>query len=257
MRRLTPALLALALLAPLGPRPARADGGAELARALVALRTEVERLTDSLEDHKRTHRERRRALAAQKAQLEAELQREQLRVRQLREARARKQAEVARAAADDEALRPLVATAATTLRAHVDRSIPYRRDERRAAIAEIEARTADGLMTPRTALARLWALVEDELRLTRDTGLHRETITLGGAPTLVDVVRIGTIGLYFRTGEDRVGTVARVGGEWQTTRLDDETARAQVLALFDAFKKQIRIGWFELPNILQKPRGEP
>lgn len=252
MRRL---LLAL-LLASLAPVPARADTGEALARALVALRSEVERLTDTLEDDKRTHRERRRALAAQKAQLEAELQREQLRVRQLREAKARKQAEVARAAADDEALRPLVATAAAALRGHIDRSIPYRRDERQGAVTEIEARVADGLMTPRTALARLWALVEDELRLTRDTGLHRETITLGGTPTMVDVVRIGTVGLYFRTGEDRVGAVARVGGDWQTTRLDGEVERAQVLGLFDAFKKQIRVGWFELPDILPRPREE-
>ncbi|MCB9541846.1 MAG: DUF3450 family protein [Myxococcales bacterium] len=252
MRTLLPALCALAALT--GVRPASAQDASGLAGALVALRAEVEQLTDTLEDHKRTARERRRALAAQKAQLEGELQREELRVRQLREARDRKRAEVARAAADDEALRPVVADAAAMLTAHVDRSIPFRRDERRAAVTEITGNLADGLLTPRTALARLWALVEDELRLTRDTGLHRETITLGGVPTMVDVVRIGTVGLYFRTGEDRVGTVARVGGDWQTTRLDDEAERAQVLALFDAFKKQIRVGWFELPDILPRPR---
>lgn len=259
MRTLLSALLAAALL---GPRPAPAEEGVDLARALVALRAEVETLTDSLEDHKRSQRERRRALAAQKAQLEGELQREQLRVRQMREAKARKQAEIARATADEAVLRPVVDGAAATLRRSIATSIPYRREERGAAVAEIEAQLADGLLTPRNALARLWALVEDELRLTRDTGLHRETISLGGAPTMVDVVRIGTVGLYFRTGAEgvgdgiRVGVIARVGGEWQVTRLDEERDRAQVLGLFDAFKKQIRVGFFEVPNILPAPKGE-
>lgn len=251
MRRTATLAIALGLLA----GSAHAQDSAGLAEALVTLRSDVEQLTDRLEDHKREARERKRALAMQVAQLEAELQREQLRVRQLREARDRKKIEVERAAADDAALRPVVAAAADVLEARVDGSIPFRRTERWAAIKSIEDKLDEGLLTPRSALSRLWALVEDELRMTGDTGLFRETIELDGGPVMVDVVRLGTVGLYFKTGDDRVGTVARVGGAWQTTRLDDEADRMQVLALFDAFKKQIRVGFFALPNIFPPPRG--
>lgn len=234
---------------------AHARDGAGLAASLVELRSDVERLTDTLEEARRDRRNAGQGYAARKAQLEAELQREQLRVRQLREARDRKRAEIEAARADDAALMPVVSAGATALRAHIDRSLPFRREQRRAAVDEIEAKLAEGLLTPRSALGRLWALVEDELRMTRDTGLYRETLTIDGEPMMVDVVRFGAVGLYLRTGDGRVGTVSRIAGEWRTALIADEEAKAQIEALFDGFKKQIRVGFYTLPNILPAPEG--
>lgn len=246
------AAFAVLLTAPL---TAHARDGADLATSLVELRSEVERLTHDLEDARRARRAQAQGFAARKAQLEAELQREELRARQLREAKARKQAEIERAKADDAALLPVVRLAAAALKGYVDASLPFRREARREAVQQIEDRLAEGLLTPRAALSRLWALVEDELRMTRDTGLYRETVEIDGAPMMVDVVRVGTVGLYLRTGDGRVGAVSRVGGAWRTAMLDGEAERAQVAALFDGFKKQIRVGFYTLPNILPAPEG--
>lgn len=256
--RIAGALTILACLACAGPavaQDATARDAEGLARSLVELRSDVEQLTDSLEDAKRERRERRRALAGQKAQLEAELQREQLRVRQLREATDRKRDEIQRAQADDQALEPVVEAAVTALNDHIARALPFRKDERLAAVKQIQDRLGEGLLTPRSALNRLWALVEDELRMTRDTGLFRETLTLDGEEMIADVVRMGTVGLYVRTGDERVGTVSRVDGSWKTALLTGEQEREQVLGLFDAFKKQIRVGYFTLPNILPAPEA--
>lgn len=252
LRRRAPWVAALAVLL---TAPAHARDGAGLAASLVELRSEVERLTDALEDTRRDRRSAAQGFAARKAQLEAELQREQLRVRQLREARDRKRAEIEAAKADDAALLPVVEAGAAALRAHIADGLPFRRDPRAAAVDRIEEKVAEGLLTPRAALSRLWALVEDELRMTRDTGLYRETLDIDGAPMMVDVVRFGAVGLYLRTGDGRVGTVARLAGEWRTTLLDDPESKARVDALFDGFKKQIRVGFYTLPNILPAPEG--
>lgn len=252
-RRGPAAALAVLTLVAFGPSATLAESGAGLATALVELRSEVERLTDGLEDARRTRRSQAQGFAARKAQLEAELQREELRVRQLREARDRKRAQIEAAKADDAALLPVVKGGAEALRAHIARSIPFRRDQRREAVEQIEAKLAEGLLTPRAALSRLWALVEDELRMTRDTGLYRETLDIDGEPMMVDVVRFGAVGLYLRAGDGRVGTVSRVGGAWRTTLLDGEAEQARVNALFDGFKKQIRVGFYTLPNILPAP----
>ncbi len=257
LSRRGPAAALAVLLACAGPAaspsPAYAEDGAGLAASLVELRSEVERLTDALEDARRTRRSQAQGFAARKAQLEAELQREELRVRQLREARERKRAEIEAAKADDAALLPVVEAGAAALRAHIDRALPFRREQRRAAVDQIEEKVAEGLLTPRAALSRLWALVEDELRMTRDTGLYRETLPIDGEPMMVDVVRFGAVGLYLRTGDGRVGTVAKVAGEWRTTLLDGEDETARINALFDGFKKQIRVGFYTLPNILPAP----
>ncbi|MCA9539784.1 MAG: DUF3450 family protein [Myxococcales bacterium] len=245
MRHLLPLLLLLAR-----PGPARAEDAGQLAASLVALRSEVEHLTDALEDAKRARRERQRALAAQQAQIEAELAREKLRARQLREAQDRKKAEIERAKAEDTALLPVFAAGAEALRGAINASLPFRRNERAAEVQSLADRLEQGLLTPRTALTRLWALVEDELQLARDAGLARATITLDGEELLADVVRLGLVGLYFRTGDDRVGFVARRGDGWQTRRVEAEDEVAAVDGLFDAFKKQIRVGYHALPNII-------
>lgn len=235
--------------------PAAAESGRDLATSLVELRSEVERLTDAIEDARRSRRAKTQGFASRKAQLEAELQREELRVRQMREARDRKKVEIERAKAADAALLPVVEVAAAALRAHLDRALPFQLDARRAAVQQIEDRLAEGLLTPRSALSRLWALFEDEIRMTRDTGLFRDTVEIDGEQQMVDVVRLSTVGLYLRTGDGRVGTLARVDGAWKTTMLTGEDEKTQIDGLFDGFKKQIKVGAYTLPNILPAPEG--
>ncbi len=234
---------------------AAADPAADLATSLVETRARVETLTDQLEGEKRSRAERSRALAARVADLEAELGREKLRLSQLDDAVARKKAELEAARADDEALVPVFRAAVGLLSPVVAASLPFQRDARLKALAALEAQLDEGLLAPRDAVARLWAFVEDELRLTNDTGLYREPLRIDGTETLAEVVRLGTTAMYFRTTDDRVGTVRRVGREWRTSTLGDPEEKRRVLGLFDAYKKQIRVGWFTLPSALPEGGG--
>src|SRR5690606_29294078 len=88
---------------------------------------------------------------------------------------------------------------------------------------------------------------EDEFRLTRENGLFSQTISLGRERVLADVVRLGSMALYFRTQDGRVGLAQRAADGWRFVVEDDAADRARIDALFDALRKQIRQGWFELP----------
>ena len=86
--------------------------------------------------------------------------------------------------------------------------------------------------------------------MAKETGLFRDTVQVDGEPMMVDVIRVGTVGMYFKTGTGRVGIVAQSQGKtWQTQFIDGEANQRQVSTLFDAFKKQIKVGFFELPNL--------
>ncbi|MCA9543816.1 MAG: DUF3450 family protein [Myxococcales bacterium] len=250
MRRVLPWLLLLAWAS-----PALAEDVKGLAQALAEMRTEVERLNAEVEDAKRARTAKARALASQLAEAEAELRREQLRSRQLSETIARKQVTIQRAQADLALLTPVVGQAAAVLRAHIEQSLPFKREERLAAVADLEQKVAADLLTPQGALARLWSLAEDELRLTRDTGLFRQTVALEGSEVLADVVRLGMVALYYRTGEGGVGVVRRDGDGWRAVPLAGETEVQQVEDLFQAFKKQIRVGFFTLPSAVADVGG--
>jgi hypothetical protein len=255
----TLALLIIVLALPWASVYAREAEG--LAQALVKLRSEVERLNDQVEEQRRAGRDTRRALATQQTELDAEQTRAKLRVAQIEETLTAKTARVADAKAEQSTLVPVFEKAATDLKARIAKSLPFKRVERLKAVTDLEKKLAENLLTPQTALSRLWAVAEDELRLTRDTGLFRDTVMLPDGEVLADVIRIGMVGLYYRTGDERVGRVGRRGDQWVgrvgrrgdqwvVEAVTDEAGVRQIHGLFDAFKKQIRVGSFDLPGLL-------
>ena len=235
---------------------AHADSTNALIESLVKKRSDVEVLTEKLEHEKRIRREQQRAFLSQKAQLEAELQRESVRHSQLTEAISRKKQKISATKVRDGALMPLFESSATSLKAYLEGSLPFRKNERLSELKSLQDKLAAGLLTPRSAMTRLWSLFEDERQLSKETGLYRDTVTVDGAPLMVDVVRFGTLGMYFKTGTGRYGLVMRTAQGWTTRYIDDETSAQQLEHLFDAFKKQIRVGLFSLPNMLPPAEGQ-
>jgi Protein of unknown function (DUF3450) len=225
-----------------------------LARRLAAMRAEVEQLSSELTSLKTDAQNELRALARQKADLQVELEREKVRIATLRSALQKKQSAIAARTTSAEDLGPIFESALAGLRAHVERSLPFRRADRLAELDKISEQRKTGVMSYERALSRLWSFVEDELRMTRESGLFRQTVTVDDAEVLADVVRVGMVMLFYRTSDGRVGKTERTAGGWRFVELEDERSRRQIRGLLDSFKKQIRVGYFEIPNALP-PRG--
>ena len=134
------------------------------------------------------------------------------------------------------------------LRARIAAGLPFKQAERLAQLDDLKRQLEGGALPPPRAANRLWAAYEDEFRVTRENGIHSQTITLDGAEVLVDVAKVGSMMLFFRAPDGRVGMARRSGSDWRFEALTDEARQKQVLAYFDALGKQIRQGWFELPN---------
>lgn len=130
------------------------------------------------------------------------------------------------------------------LRASIEAGLPYRRQERLDALAELEAQIEGATLAPDRAMTRLWQFVEDELALQKENGIDRQVIALDGDEVLVDVVRLGMIALYFRTEDGRMGWAD--GDTWK--RADRREDRAAIEELFTSVERKIRVGWFELPG---------
>lgn len=239
------ALLALALLAVAAP--AAAQSGADgLADELVRLRSEVEQRNSELELLREEQRTVLAGLNAQKAELEAGLERQRFAATEARgKLEAQRQA-AAEAGLAGDALAPQLHAAIDRLQAHVSAGLPFKRDQRLASLAEFRTQLDNGSIAPERAVNRLWAFFEDEFRLTRENGLHSQTIELDGERVLAEVAKLGSMLLYFRTQDGDYGRA--VGGPegWRFERIDGAGA-GQVAALFDSLRKQIRQGYFELP----------
>lgn len=239
----TSVLLAIVGTAALAQEPGRAE-------RLATLRSDVEALQHEVTMEKGDMRARLRALEDARTQLELQIKQEELSLQQLS---LQIDKERAAAAAEGEAtdiLLPTVQKGIATIRPVIEKGIPYRTAERLQALREIEVALNGGTLPPARAANRLWSLYEDELRLTRENAMDRQTIQLGGEEVLVDVARMGMVALYFRTPDGRAGWATRSGETWGFELASDRADIDRIAELFEALAKQIRVGWFEVPNVL-------
>lgn len=236
------------------PSPAGAEEITGLAKRLADLRGEVESQSDELSTRKSELHEELRSFARQKSELELEIQREETRVQKLRQAVAQKRAETAAQKSGNQSLAPIFDKHIAETRGYVQNSLPFRRKERLAELAKLDEQFKSGLLAPQRALNRLWSFVEDELRMTRESGLFAQPVVVDGKEQLADVVRVGMVMMYFRTPQEEYGATQHVDGQWSFRSIDDRDEQKRVRTLFDTFKKQIRVGYFELPNALPQSR---
>jgi hypothetical protein len=138
------------------------------------------------------------------------------------------------------------------LRTQVSRGFPFKRGERLAELDEIELQLSGGVLTAQRAFNRLWAFVEDEMRISRENAIYSQSIELDGANVLVDIAKLGNAMMYFRTRDLKYGRAIESAQGWRFELLAEPADQERTARLFDALRKQIRQGYFELPNALPR-----
>ena len=246
--------LTVTLSAPTSPVLAQ-DATEALAHRLIQMRGQVDELQSELNLRREEHKNRMSYLTAQLAEMEASRDREELRIRQLEQELEQMREDVAAAGATSESLAPVVLRYLDELRAQVQTGFPFKVSERMAELDEIETQLNSGVITAHRAFNRLWAFVEDELRISRENAIYTQSINLAGENVLVDVAKLGNAMMYFRTRDLRYGRAVDTGAGWRFELLDSASDQELVARLFDSLRKQIRQGYFQLPNALPQSGG--
>lgn len=226
------------------------DAVENLASRLVQMRGQVDELQTELALSRDEHRNRMAFLTAQLTELEANRDREALRLQQLEQELQQMQVDVAAAGDSASVLQPVLMEQLARLRLQVSSGFPFKRGERMAELDEIESQLSAGVLTTQRAFNRLWAFVEDEMRISRENAIYSQSIDLDGSRVLVDIAKLGNAMMYFRTRDLKYGRAVETPSGWRFELLDDPADQERTARLFDALRKQIRQGFFELPNAL-------
>jgi len=228
-----------------------AKSPASLAAELARLRSEVEALSSRLEERKEQVRTQLRTLSMQKSSLTLRLQKASLQLKQLKKRKEALQKKIQASGKTGEALRPVVQKSAKQIKILLKQGLPFRVKERIAALDKITQQLKAKLLTPRVAASRLWQFVESEIRLSRENGMYSQVIELNGKRQLVQIARLGMVMLFFQTRDVRYGKAVFTGGKWQYVFFKDKKEISQVAKLFDALKKQIRVGFWTIPSAIK------
>ncbi len=237
-------------LASMGSVVLAADPSSQLAQNLVRLRGEVEQLNSQLETMREEQRMSLAAMSAQKNEMDSALNRQSVVTRELQQKISNLQSQTVSQETQSVDIKPILLTAIDALEKHIEQGLPFKRDERLASLNQIAQQIeTNALPLPRSA-NRVWAFFEDEFRIARETGMHRQTIELGNQKVLADVAKIGAVMLFFKTTDNRYGSAKRNGTRWDFVATEEPAEVEQIALLFDSLGKQIRQGYFELPNAL-------
>ena len=219
-----------------------------MAESLMKLRAEVEQLDSTISDEKGNYKASMNSLLRQKDDLESVIAREDLKIKQINQELSKVAKEIKEATKNSQGLKPILLDALNVLEENIKNSLPFKTKERLADIAKIKEQIQNDLVTPQKGLALTWNAYGDAIRMTKENGLFKQTITLGNSEILAEVARVGSMMMYFKTPKNIVGYVTKDSKGWYYKEVISKTEQEQVLNLFDAFKKHIRSGYFTLPN---------
>lgn len=223
----------------------------EIVNNLIALRGQVEDLQAEMQILKAEHTQSMTYLNTRKTELEANIDRKQLQIKQSQAEIVELQEKIKSLGLDSEQMIPDVLQLANNIEQAITTGIPFKPTERKSVIEDIVRDLQGRKITSQHAINRLWAFLEDEMRLARENAIYSQTIELNGEQVLVDVAKLGTVLMYFKTRDDKYGQAVNTNG-WQFKLFDDEKDSQAVANLFDSLKKQIRQGYFNLPLTLEQ-----
>jgi len=221
----------------------------EMIKSIMELRSDVESLYTQIDDNKEAYKTQMKSYALQISDNEAQINRQEtaLKLTQQNIEKTQKKLEEMGSATVD--LKPMVNQALDALEKEIKAGIPFKTEERVAGLHQIKTDLKNGNITQEKALALTWASYDDTLRLTKEIGQFKQEITLDGKATIAKIAKVGSVMMFFATPDDRVGYVKQEGDKYSYV-VADGTQRDQVINLFDALQKQIRTGYFTLPNAL-------
>lgn len=243
-------LLSLALIAALSSHLYGAESNEEIVQSIMKLRADVESLYTKIDENKENYKAQMKSLAMQSADNKAQINRTETSLKLAHLELEKIKVQIEAASSGNIELKPLLEKGMNLLKGAINASLPFKTKERLDAIDAIKTQLDEGLITQEKALALLWACYDDTLRLSREIGLFKQEIELNGEKLLAKVVKLGTIMMFFQTADERVGYVTKNGDAYTYHLAKDENEQKQVAALFDALNKQIRTGYFTLPNAL-------
>ncbi len=222
----------------------------QMVQSIMQLRSEVEKLYTQIDDNKDAYKSQMKSNALQVSDNEAQINRQETSLKLTNQNIEKVQKKIEMLGNSTMDFKPIVFDALDALENVIKAGVPFKIDERVSALRQIKNDLQSGNITQEKALALTWSSYDDALRLTKEIGQFKQEIVLEGKSTMVKIAKIGSVMMFFATPDNKVGYVKQNGNQYSYVIAKDDTERSQIIDFFDSLQKQIRTGYFTLPNAL-------
>lgn len=241
-------LLIIFLFILLGTSLARSsESMANLTKKIVTLRGEVEYLSSTLNSTKEELSLNLRSKGQQISQIESQIVQEEIKQKEMLKKISAAQTRLKQQGVDEK-LQDTIMNSITNLKEYIQTGIPFKILERLASINSILEQLVSKSIAPELAFSKLWSAIEDELRLTHENAIHRDTVMIHNEEHLATVAKLGLMHMYFQTVDGKVGSLVKNMNGAYEFKIETENKRINLInELLDGLKKQIRQGQYVIP----------
>lgn len=228
-----------------------ANNDEDMVKSIMNLRADVESLYTKIDENKESYKAQMKSLALQSADTDAQINRKTTSIKLAELELQKVKLKIANTQTENFELKPLINEVYKKLEDSIRSGIPFKVEQRINAIKKIQNDLDENTITQERALALLWASYDDNIRLTKEIGLFKQHIKLEDKKILAKVAKLGSVMMYFQAPDNRVGYVTKNNGSYAYKVVTNEDDVKQINTLFDALTKQIRTGYFTIPNALK------
>ncbi len=243
-------LYSLALSTVLLSSALNANTNEELVNSIIELRGDVENIYTDIKENKQRYHAQMKSLSMQITDSEAQINRKTTSIKLAQNTLKKITTQIQETSSGNAEIKPLVLNALDLLEKSIKEGIPFMVDARVSDLHKIKSDLEAGLITNEKALSLTWTSYDDTIRVTKEIGLFKQQIDFKGKKVLARIAKLGSVAMFFTTPTDEVGFVVKNGNEYNYKHITDPQDIKKIVALFDALQKQIRTGYFELPNAL-------
>ncbi|HIQ47150.1 MAG TPA: DUF3450 family protein [Sulfurovum sp.] len=244
------ALYMMLFVGTLGSSSLLAKSSENMIQSIMKLRGDVEALYSKVDDNKDDYKAQMKSYVLQISDNEAQINRKETELKLTQQNLAKVASELQTIGSSVKDIKPIIHTALALLAKEVQAGIPFKTEERLGALEKIKTDLKNGDITQEKALALTWASYDDALRLTKEIGLFKQEVTIEGESKLAKIAKIGSVMMFFATPDDKVGYVKQENNAYTYVVATEDDDITHIVHLFDALQKQIRTGYFTLPNAL-------
>lgn len=240
----------LALSATLLSSALNASTNEKLVNSIIELRGNVENLYTDIKENKDRYHSEMKSLSMQITDSEAQINRKSTAIKLAKNELEKIKTQIKETSSGNSEIKPLVLNALSLLETSINEGIPFMVQARVADLHKIKADLEAGLITNEKALSLTWASYDDTIRVTKEIGLFKQQINFKDKKVLAKIAKLGSVAMFFSTPSNEVGFVVKDANKYSYKHITNPEDIKKIVALFDALQKQIRTGYFELPNAL-------
>jgi len=227
-----------------------AQNTTDIVNSIMQLRGDVESLYTEIKENDSRYKTKMKSLSMQSSDLEAQINRESTSLKLAKFELDKIKVKIKNTTSSNDEIKPMVIDALALLRTSIKDGLPFMIKERIDSLNKIKADLDEGIITSEKALALTWASYDDTIRITKEIGLFKQKINFKGKEVLAKVAKLGSVMMFFSTPNNEVGYAVKENNSYSYKHITEPKDIKKIVSLFDALQKQIKTGYFELPNAL-------